>query len=258
VFDHCLRHLHRMSIIARMDGDIAFDGFLVGRTPIGSGGATHLHFHLEQTMEIEEEYLNTIQEITPGNGTPAGPLDDDGDNLLDDPGDVSGTMQFSLDLPAGGSATLALDYVGGSLSNAAFASGAARLQPGDADQDLDFDQLDLVRVQVAAKYLTGQPATWGEGDWDGAPGGEQGAPPAGDGQFDQLDIIAALSGGYYLAGPYAAIAPEGQLTLVGSPQGGGGLGEVDAVYVPIPEPSACLLLLLGIVGLTARPGRWRK
>ena len=37
-------------------------------------------------------------------------------------------------------------------------------QPGDADQDFDFDQLDLIQVQVAAKYLTGQPATWGEGD----------------------------------------------------------------------------------------------
>ena len=44
------------------------------------------------------------------------------------------------------------------------------LAAGDADQDLDFDQLDLVKVQIAAKYLAGQAATWGEGDWDGAPG----------------------------------------------------------------------------------------
>ena len=80
------------------------------------------------------------------------------------------------------------------------------LQAGDADQDLDFDQLDLVQVQVAAKYLSGEPATWGEGDWDGAPGGEQGSPPAGDGRFDQLDIVSALAGGVYLAGPYAALS----------------------------------------------------
>ena len=54
------------------------------------------------------------------------------------------------------------------------------LQPGDADMDLDFDQLDLVQVQIAAKYLTDQPATWGEGDWNGAPGGSPGNPPPGN------------------------------------------------------------------------------
>ena len=84
------------------------------------------------------------------------------------------------------------------------------LQPGDADQDWDFDQLDLVQVQVTAKYLTGQPATWGEGDWDGAPGGEPGNPPTGDGIFDQLDIITALQPVHYLTGPYAAILPQGE------------------------------------------------
>lgn len=42
--------------------------------------------------------------------------------------------------------------------------GQPRLQAGDANQDLRFDQLDLVQVQIAAKYLTGQAATWGEGD----------------------------------------------------------------------------------------------
>jgi hypothetical protein len=87
---------------------------------------------------------------------------------------------------------------------------APRLQGGDADQDLDFDQLDLVKVQIAAKYLTGQAATWGEGDWNGAPGGQVGSPPAGNGLFDQLDIIAALAPGHYLKGPYAAISSGGR------------------------------------------------
>ena len=87
---------------------------------------------------------------------------------------------------------------------------APQLKAGDADRDLDFDQLDLVQVQVASKYLSGQPATWGEGDWNGAPGGSQDAPPAGNGFFDQLDIIAALGAGTYLSGPYAAIAQGGQ------------------------------------------------
>ena len=85
------------------------------------------------------------------------------------------------------------------------------LQAGDADMDLDFDQLDLVKVQVAGKYLTGQAATWGEGDWNGAPGGEPGNPPPGNGFFDQRDIIAAVGPGHYLTGPYAAISPRGSI-----------------------------------------------
>ena len=85
------------------------------------------------------------------------------------------------------------------------------LLAGDADQDLDFDQLDLVQVQVAAKYLTGQAATWGEGDWNTAPGGSVGSPPIGDGVFNQFDIIAAQQGAAYLTGPYAALQPSGQM-----------------------------------------------
>jgi hypothetical protein len=90
---------------------------------------------------------------------------------------------------------------------------------------LDFDQLDLVLVQVAAKYLTGLAATWGEGDWNGAPGGSPGTPPPGDGLFNQVDIIAALTAGKYLTGPYAAIAPggsrgDGQTSLIYNPTTG--------------------------------------
>jgi hypothetical protein len=83
------------------------------------------------------------------------------------------------------------------------------LQAGDADQDYDFDQFDLVQVQVAAKYLSGEVATWGEGDWDGAPGGSLGDPPNGDGQFNQFDIVAAQQAAIYLTGPYVAIKSEG-------------------------------------------------
>jgi hypothetical protein len=64
--------------------------------------------------------------------------------------------------------------------------------PGDANRDLQFDQLDIVQVLQAAKYLSGAPATFEEGDWNG------------DGVFDQLDIVAALQTGNYLKGPYAA------------------------------------------------------
>ena len=87
--------------------------------------------------------------------------------------------------------------------------GVGPLQAGDANQDLKFDQLDLVQVQIAAKYLSGQAATWGDGDWNGAPGGTVGSPPAGDSRFDQKDIIAALAAGKYLTGPYLAVKPNG-------------------------------------------------
>jgi hypothetical protein len=83
------------------------------------------------------------------------------------------------------------------------------LEAGDANMDYQFNQLDLVQVQVAAKYLTGDAATWGEGDWNGAPGGSPGNPPQGDGVFSQNDIIAALSAGKYLTGPYNAVAGGG-------------------------------------------------
>jgi hypothetical protein len=106
-----------------------------------------------------------------------------------------------------------------------FEGGGRALQAGDADQDLDFDQLDLVRVSIAGKYLSGQAATWGDGDWDGAPGGSPGSPPAGDRVFNQVDIIAALNAGKYLTGPYAALAGpgtrgDGQTSLVYNPSTG--------------------------------------
>jgi hypothetical protein len=214
--------------------------------------------------------------------------------------------------------------------------GLPPLQAGDADRDLDFDQLDLVRVQVAAKYLTGRAATWGEGDWNGAPGGNAETPPAGDGLFNQVDIIKALGAGLYLTGKYAAIAtggsrgdgqtsivynantgevavdapaatpltsinidsatgiftgaaaqnlggsfdndsdnnifkatfgssfgslsfgtvaqaalPEafvaGDLSVVGSLAGGGALGNVDLIYIPVPEPATLTLLVVGLL-----------
>jgi hypothetical protein len=104
----------------------------------------------------------------------------------------------------------------------------ANLQAGDADQDLDFDQLDLVHVQIAAKYLTGQAATWGDGDWNGAPGGSVGNPPLGDGLFSQLDIVAAQQAGLYLSGEYGATSP-----------------------LAVPEPSAVCLAASGSAGLLA-------
>lgn len=127
----------------------------------------------------------------------------------------------------------------------AWTAGGPQLQAGDANQDLKFDQLDLVQVQIAAKYMTGQPATWGEGDWEGAPGGHVGDPPAGNGLFDQLDIIAALAAGTYLTGPYATLDGEGPI------RGG-------QTALSVPEPSAWLLLVVGLLCSTSAVGRNKR
>jgi hypothetical protein len=73
---------------------------------------------------------------------------------------------------------------------------------GDANADFRFDQADLIVAAQAAKFATGQPASWSEGDWNGAPGGSPQSPPTGDGRFDQRDLDAALATGRYRLGQY--------------------------------------------------------
>ena len=120
--------------------------------------------------------------------------------------------------------------------------GVTELQPGDANQDRQFDQLDLVQVLQAGKYLTAEPATWGEGDWNGAPGGRPGDPPAGDNRFDQHDIMAALKTAAYLAGPQAALVARGAVGDEGSLAGGKPAGDIN--FAPVPEPSTSALLAI--------------
>ena len=150
-------------------------------------------------------------------------------------------------------------------------------RPGDADEDWDFDQFDIVKILTGAKYLSGQPATWGEGDFNE------------DGVFDALDIIAALAGGLYTTGPYHSSQPMLQPTVgiitdeTGSDwvadsgrsstviqevvQPLGGLGkegrlahDLSAAHVAVPEPSACALVSVCFLFMTSfRRGRraWR-
>lgn len=266
---------------------------------------------------------------------------------------------YELGAPSGAQLSAAVDggiaVIGAPDSGVALVIDANReettgLQAGDADQDLDFDQLDLVKVLSAGKYRTGEPSTWGEGDWNGAPGGSPGDPPPGDGVFDQLDIVAAQQAGLYLTGSYGVVAaggsrddgqtsiiydaksgelaldaPRGReltyvniasegerfrfqfppmvdlpnwcifdgacdadnifyatfgesvgsisfgnvlpaslseadvaadLTVVGGLAGGGNLGVVDLIYIPVPEPEGLFLLFAGI--LIGTMGRFRK
>ena len=172
----------------------------------------------------------------------------------DNPG--NGAYQGNLDEFAYWNRALTAGEVQG-LYEAALGDTAPVLQAGDANMDRSFDQFDIIQVQQASKYLTGQPATWGDGDWNGAPGGSPGSPPPGDGVFDQLDIVSALAAGLYLQGPYAAIAVNGQAgdaqTSVGY-DAATGLAWVDApagkdltsINIPVPEPSTCALLALGL------------
>jgi hypothetical protein len=64
-------------------------------------------------------------------------------------------------------------------------------QPGDANEDGQFDQRDIVLVLRSGKFRSGEPADWSEGDWNE------------DGQFDQRDLVEALQTGEYQRGASA-------------------------------------------------------
>jgi hypothetical protein len=147
-----------------------------------------------------------------------------GSDLLNSSSGQSGELNLdSLLLPSSGAIEKVLfdfrnlDNVGGTgtlffdlnSSIDVVQMGPSVLQAGDANADLQFDQLDIVQVLQRGRYLTGQPATWGDGDWNGAPGGAPNRPPIGDGVFDQRDIVASLGNDLFKKGPYDAIKPQG-------------------------------------------------
>ena len=89
---------------------------------------------------------------------------------------------------------------------------------GDANLDGEFNSGDLVRVFSAGKYETGEDAGWAEGDWNG------------NGLFTSSDMVAAFVDGGYEQGP-----------------------NTDAAVVP--EPTALLLLMAGLIGTAVRGRR---
>ncbi|MCP4190086.1 MAG: PEP-CTERM sorting domain-containing protein [Planctomycetaceae bacterium] len=92
---------------------------------------------------------------------------------------------------------------------------------GDADLNGVFDSGDLVTVFAAAKYETGQEASWGQGDW------------SGDQKFDSGDLVVAFSNAGYEAGERPG-------------------GPNPAVAVPEPSTAGLLVAALGLLLLRRR------
>ena len=68
---------------------------------------------------------------------------------------------------------------------------------GDANLDGEFNSSDLTAIFQSARFETGEPADWTEGDW------------TGDMRFDTSDLIAAFQDAGYETGPRAiAVVPE--------------------------------------------------
>ena len=91
---------------------------------------------------------------------------------------------------------------------------------GDSNLDGQFDSADFVAVFTVGEYedaVAGN-STWAEGDWNG------------DGDFDSGDFVLAFTEGGYEAGPHPAVSS-------------------------VPEPSACVLFALGMLGFASRRRR---
>jgi hypothetical protein len=153
-------------------------------------------------------------------------------------GTMSGEFDsMSLNLDGG---NFDVRYADNAVTLSNFSLVGPALQAGDADMNLQLDQLDLIKVLQAGKYLTGESATWGQGDWDKAPGGIPGHPPTGDKLFNNLDIVAALQNGLYRTGPYAA---------AGLPPTIPNLAEVP--YAIVPEPTSIVLAMIALILVVA-------
>ena len=92
---------------------------------------------------------------------------------------------------------------------------------GDADLNGEFNSSDMVQVFAAGKYETGEDASWAAGDWDGS------------GFFDSSDMVTAFVDGGYEKGPRPPA-------------------------VAVPEPTAVLLLLIGLTAVAVCRRRLRS
>lgn len=128
---------------------------------------------------------------------PTNSCDFDNDGMLDvDDIDLligemrAGTNNASFDVNNDGTVD------GGDLAE--LVEGADKLNSyiGDSNLDGEFNSSDFVTVFTAAKYETGEAASWGQGDWNG------------DGLFNSSDFVSAFTSGGYEKGPRPAAVPE--------------------------------------------------
>ena len=153
------------------------------------------------------------------------------------------------------------------------------IPPGDSNLDGQFDANDIILALGHGKYETGEFATWGEGDWNGAPNPNftisGGTPPPGDGFFTSADIILALATRHYEQGTYAArtTSPNSQATIASAAHANGTAhAAADAMFtriggralamneanVPVPEQDHARQLRMRSVSAEMQPFRFRQ
>jgi len=91
-----------------------------------------------------------------------------------------------------------LDHGDGSVT---FAYAAA----GDTNLDWSVDILDIANVIAGAKFNSGLPAAWNEGDFND------------DGLCDMLDVADLMSTDLYAASPYNGVQPSAVVAAVPEP-----------------------------------------
>jgi hypothetical protein len=264
----------RISVAAKMGNGLTFDGYYGTKPPGVGGGAGNVFSYLTENRGIRVEDLDTIQEMGEF-GSPSGiDLDVDGDRLVDEMGDVAAAMQFSINLAAGGSTSLAFNYIGGSLSRAVFDI-IPKTTPGDFDLDgsltaTDIDQLSAeIRaggtnsrfdLNADSRIDTADRAAWvhnlrktyfGDSNLDG--------------QFNSSDLITVFQ-----AGQYEDVVVGNSGWATGDSDGDGDFTTSDMVaafqdggyekgprpgVAVVPEPVGIIPLLFGLMTIRAQVRR---